>query len=178
MKLQIVFFFCLQIVAIELKAQWSVVSPVTPWGTTYGVWISNSFSGHKCSGKETINFDYDAAGNRILRYASTGVDFKSQKNNAEKYGAKHETANLIADSSNPETDFLIFPNPATDLISISQQGEELKGNYELYNSVGQMVLSKSAASRTEMEINDFPPGIYLLMLKSGSYTKQWKITKI
>lgn len=178
MKLQIVFFFCLQIVAGELKAQWTVVSPVTPWGTTYGIGLFTVSHGYKCSGKETIYFDYDAAGNRILRYISTGVDFKSQKDNAEKYDKEHEKSKLMSDFDAGETDFLIFPNPATDLVTISQMGEELKGNFELYSSTGQLLLSKSAAVNTEMEITTFPSGIYLLTFKSADYTKQWKITKI
>jgi hypothetical protein len=178
MKLQIVFFLCLQIMVGELKAQWTVVSPVTPWGTTYGVWIPTGQAGVKCSGKETIYFDYDAAGNRVLRYTSTGVDFKSQKFGTGKYDVEPEKAKLTLDFDAGETDFLVFPNPATDLITISQMGEELKGDFGLYNSVGQLLLSKSAVVNTELEITNLLSGIYLLTFKSGNYTKQWTISKI
>ncbi len=77
----------------------------------------------------------------------------------------------------------VFPNPAQDLLNISLKGIELNGAIiEMYNQVGQIVLTKSISSSTSaarINTNDLTEGVYFIKVTSGnnSYNSNVVITK-
>lgn len=63
--------------------------------------------------------------------------------------------------------FLIYPNPANDFITIQAEGNSLiKSTYQVYNTMGQLVLSGSFSGQTNntIDISVLETGIYTIRL--------------
>lgn len=75
----------------------------------------------------------------------------------------------------PEPDrseVLIFPNPATDHISLQGEGREL-GEIALFNALGQLIRYEEHPDligevRINLDLADLTPGIYLVRTRSGA----------
>jgi hypothetical protein len=68
----------------------------------------------------------------------------------------------------------IYPNPATDLLSVDV-GELEAGNLSLYNMVGQLQLKKAIDSRVNtLDVSIFPAGTYFIKVSTdeGSISKK------
>ncbi len=60
----------------------------------------------------------------------------------------------------------IFPNPATNKLTIS--GSQPIGGVEIFNMVGQKMLSAQILlQNTELDISQFPPGVYLVRINNS-----------
>lgn len=71
---------------------------------------------------------------------------------------KNETSSF--ENVNPETQFTLYPNPATDWVKVSRTGD-----YEIYNTAGQLVLR---ASKTNLlNISGLTKGMYVVKGESG-----------
>lgn len=70
---------------------------------------------------------------------------------------------------NTENQVLIYPNPATNDVTIqSGSGNRLK-EIKLYNSLGELVYTtKTYTEKHSIPIGQFPPGIYMLRLNDGN----------
>jgi hypothetical protein len=72
----------------------------------------------------------------------------------------------------------IYPNPASELLSIEMpQTENNQIQYQLVNAVGSILQSGLFYSRVDIELTDFPSGIYIVQLKSGNKLSSQKIFK-
>ena len=70
----------------------------------------------------------------------------------------------------------IYPNPVKDIITIANS--EVINTVELYNSIGQLVLSSAPnATQFTLNINHVPAGVYFATVKSGKQTKSTRIIK-
>jgi len=67
----------------------------------------------------------------------------------------------------------IYPNPATDYITIEGLEDKLDG--AIYNSLGAKIQAFSISDQTTIDIGNFAPGIYLLVFENG-WTKRIIIT--
>ncbi len=81
-----------------------------------------------------------------------------------------DDSNIISDSGKPS--FSIFPNPATDNISISLQGFENDAVIQLINLHGQVLntinIDESELMQTlEINVSGFTPGLYFVNVKSN-----------
>jgi len=74
---------------------------------------------------------------------------------------------------NTENSVLIYPNPATNDVTIqSGAGDRLK-EIELYNSLGELVYTtKTYTEKHSIPIGQFPPGIYLLRLNDRNQSSK------
>jgi hypothetical protein len=83
------------------------------------------------------------------------------------------TGNLI---EKPK-EILIYPNPATDVITIQMSNTEAS-TIEIIDVTGKVVLIRNnQAQRATIDINNLPNGIYLVRVSSGSNMEVQKIIK-
>jgi hypothetical protein len=79
---------------------------------------------------------------------------------------------LGVDKKNTQHQFLIFPNPAINQLTIKADLNE-PVNYQIYNSVGQVVKSGILlAEATSIGINQLNQGLYMIELKSATTTER------
>ena len=73
--------------------------------------------------------------------------------------------------------FMIYPNPATDSVSIAFPAGYEKGTISLYNTMGQLMVSRELTSDNKsIALGGFSSGMYLYKIESGSATQSGKIT--
>ncbi len=85
------------------------------------------------------------------------------KINAQTKEVRANVQTAITNSHIPE--FAIFPNPASDYITITDlQGENLA--YKIFNSVGQNIVSDLLNSDGKIDVQDLKEGVYLIYLKN------------
>jgi hypothetical protein len=69
------------------------------------------------------------------------------------------------ESLSRENDFILFPNPADESITIrlgSNQTSELK----LYNTLGQLIRNDLVQRQTTIDVSNFSAGVYYIVLQS------------
>jgi uncharacterized delta-60 repeat protein len=59
---------------------------------------------------------------------------------------------------------LIYPNPVSNELNIEIEGNKGLVNYEIFNSIGQVVFKGKAIEKTTIQTSNFAPGIYLIKL--------------
>lgn len=58
----------------------------------------------------------------------------------------------------------IFPNPATDYIEISGVNQTISDNIQIYNSLGQIVLTYKYSDNQRINLTNIPVGLYYLKI--------------
>jgi hypothetical protein len=91
---------------------------------------------------------------RLVRNASTGIN-ENMKNNI----------------------FKIYPNPVSDELVISMQGNNETVQFEIFNSIGQIVYKGSFIEKTVVQVDGFLPGIYIVKLYNGKTFEYEKFIK-
>lgn len=77
----------------------------------------------------------------------------------------------------------VYPNPATDQVTVIVKGSDNdKVTLRLLNAMNSIILEKSFTAshdnfRTELDVSNLPSGVYLLQIKTGSFTTVKKIVK-
>ena len=61
----------------------------------------------------------------------------------------------------------VYPNPVTDELIIEYVGNKEKTDFQILNTISQIVFSGSMVDRTVVETNNLTPGVYLVKIKSG-----------
>ena len=62
----------------------------------------------------------------------------------------------------------IYPNPVSNELIIEIKGNKEKTDYEILNSIGQIVFKSNFIEKTTVQTNNFAPGFYLVKLKNLS----------
>ena len=122
----------------------------------------------------TIKFEYDESGHRDYRYVIT-----------------LSSAKITADSSStsqflkPVEDHIgfqeikIYPNPTKgllkiDLPSLNDQVVSLR----VHDSNGKLIIQQTGTGfGNEINLYDYPSGLYILNIRIGQEKKEWKIIK-
>lgn len=71
----------------------------------------------------------------------------------------------------------IYPNPVTNELTIELEGNTTKTNFEILNSLGQVVYNGNIVEKTVVQTASFTPGIYIIKLESGKTFEFKKIIK-
>lgn len=91
------------------------------------------------------------------------------------------TSDACQTLSNTDYNFLdnfqLYPNPATDIITVSSA--VTFDDYEVYNSLGQQIISKKSITTTDFTINvsQFSSGVYFLKIYKDNQSKTEKFIK-
>ena len=77
-----------------------------------------------------------------------------------------------------KNDFILYPNPVSDYISISLPEGHDKGSFLIYNVLGQIISDDLLTSQTSnISLKSLDKGIYVYKLESGVFSKKGKIIK-
>ena len=68
--------------------------------------------------------------------------------------------------------FQIYPNPVSNTLNIEANGEF---NYVLYNSVGQEMVNGAAKGNQQINVNNFPKGVYYLRVSTNTQVSTKKV---
>jgi hypothetical protein len=118
-----------------------------------------------------VGFDRNTPGKNNLYYNSgTGWNvsgFKGALMIRPVFGKKIPSPVGIRELETILANINVYPNPASDLVYISNQSE-FAVRYELRNALGQLVLSDVCqSSQHEISTSNLPSGIYFLTLLNG-----------
>ena len=84
------------------------------------------------------------------------------------------TVNSQLGVENAELEFSVYPNPTTDVFLISCSGEF---NFEIFNSLGQLVSSGNGKDKREVSMSNLSDGIYFVKIISGSKSNSIQLIK-
>ncbi len=71
----------------------------------------------------------------------------------------------------------IYPNPVSNELVIEIDGNNKKFNFEILNTIGQVVLKGNLVEKTTVQTGNFSPGVYLIKLENGKTFEFKKIIK-
>lgn len=137
-------------------------------------YIENSYA------QTTIYYQYDLAGNRVLRTISL-----SKSTQSVSIDTVHQTQTV---SENPKvyTDsidnkkILIYPNPTKGNITIDIEGyqQDAYSFICVFNLSGNMLKSEPiTSSSSEIDLSYYPAGLYIIEIKLVGKTSVWKVIK-
>jgi len=125
------------------------------------------------SQSQSIKFNYDASGNRILRFIIT-----------------KSTEASISDSAVPSTDYqnqhlanlqiVIYPNPTTDIIHIKLNSldKDITVDAHIFSEKGEKLTSFTInGCERNYDFSNYSTGIYYLKIRIDDRVENWKIIK-
>ncbi len=74
-------------------------------------------------------------------------------------------------------DIFIYPNPVANELIIEIANNKETVNFEIYNSIGQVVFNSSLIQKTVIQTNNFAKGVYLIKLENKKIFEFKKIVK-
>ncbi|MCK9613497.1 MAG: SBBP repeat-containing protein [Bacteroidales bacterium] len=145
---------------------------VSQWGTYYGG-----------SGQEkTLRITCDAGGNVFVTgrtasatgIAASGAHQETLAGN-DAFVAKFSTYAIIEEDV--FLSIIIYPNPVTNELIIEAKDNKEAINFEIFNSLGQIIFKGDLIEKTAIQTTNFTPGVYLIKLESDNTFKFKKIVK-
>ena len=130
---------------------------------------------------QTIGYEYDASGNRILRNTVVlkSIPTKAAKIDSTKQAEIQELEKGILVEAG-ELSFMVYPNPTQGQLRLQIKGNVPKksGQLTLFNSLGNSVLHKATTGDiTDIDMSFCPVGSYVLILQLEGKRYDWKIMK-
>lgn len=126
-----------------------------------------------------IKYGYDDSGNRksrnVIFMQSTLADSSGNSPTEKSTPQKQVFTESIG-----EQKVLIYPNPTRGQLLVEIQGavEDTKIYLYLYSLSGNLLISKSPASSSiPVDLTGYPVGTYILKVKVGSKTSEWRVVK-
>ena len=98
-------------------------------------------------------------------------------------GCSSDTSNIInvvltgIELSENNNTIKVYPNPVSNELIIEIEGNKERVNFEIFNSIGQIVFRGSMLEKTIVQTSSFSPGVYLIKLKNGKTFEFKKIVK-
>jgi len=84
-------------------------------------------------------------------------------------------ADFTAVINNEQTILKVYPNPASDLITVQLFNSDKSGTIELFDNTGKKVISEIVRNTKQLDINHIPPGLYIYRIKLNQEIKTGKI---
>ncbi|MDR0560369.1 MAG: T9SS type A sorting domain-containing protein [Prevotellaceae bacterium] len=140
---------------------------------------------------QSLNYNYDASGNRTKRYVPVATKSRSTDTALYKPAADSSAIKNIDDSygdvpaletgeKSDELDVKVYPNPTSEtleveIINLKTNG---KAQLEIYTFAGQLIKRiDRVQSRQIIDLSDCASGIYLLQIIADGKTVSVKIIK-
>ena len=136
----------------------------------------------------TREYDYDEAGNRIsckvLRLSEPTLAPPDSTEREELAVPSNELLELATEyfvEKIAQTEIKIYPNPATEKITLEFSGDVRVENFrpvQLYSLTGQLLQQQPVHSTTTViSLTGYPKGAYILKVQINGRTEDWKIIK-
>lgn len=122
----------------------------------------------KSVAQHCISFDYDVKGNCVERMFYDGCD----KNDDENIADFVETGHV--------ENISLYPNPTDGfmLLSVMECCDEESSSYGIYDINGVLLKTGSVCSKTTLDIGDFLPGTYLVVVVVDGVSYSHTIVKL
>ncbi|MDD3077750.1 MAG: T9SS type A sorting domain-containing protein [Paludibacter sp.] len=124
-------------------------------------------------GQTTVSYEYDQAGNRIVRKVIT-----LEASSAKKHVETPDTA--VVNDKLGEQEVSIYPNPTRGHLGVEIKGMEETEIVQItiYNGQGAVMYNKPAnAGINSIDLRAYSTGWYIMRLESGETRKEYKIIK-
>jgi YD repeat-containing protein len=129
---------------------------------------------------QTINFAYDAAGNRVSRTINLGNTKSSAIGNESEQFAFEQSEDFFTEVL-AEKEIKIYPNPTRGQLRVDILGyEQLNNNssIQVFSSGGSLVYRTNSLSQSNnINLSSKPAGLYLMQIVIGEEKSTWKIIK-
>ena len=143
-----------------------------------------------------VTYDYDASGNRIVRkIVNMNPHYLPEPSDSTETQKLQVESNELPVTSNEllelateyfvekiaQTEIKIYPNPATEKITLEFSGDVRVENFrplQLYSLTGQLLLQQPVhSSTTVISLSGYSKGAYILKVQINDITEDWKIIK-
>ena len=124
-------------------------------------------------------YEYDAAGNRIVRKVIELPVPDNMYNNTESDSVCHVDSVYYIDNVQDYT-IKICPNPTSSLIYVDIEGDNADKNATLsvYNISGSLLHTKQiTGNSTIVDLSNYPVGAYLVVMQFKNEKTTWKVLK-
>jgi hypothetical protein len=121
---------------------------------------------------QSVHFVYDVSGNRTQRFI---VYDKSVSALTDSTVIKGPLTDLLGDIK-----ITLFPNPTLGSLSIeiAHMPDDAEGTIKIHNQEGKLLKQFDIeSSSNQIDLSDYPNGIYILLINVGQKVSDWKIIK-
>ncbi len=121
---------------------------------------------------QTQKFWYDASGNRTSRKT---IGLKSESGIIDDKNTPEKFSDQVG-----EKEILIYPNPVRSHLTIEINGYEegINAGFYVIDQGGRQIINQNRATQsTTLDLSEFPPGVYFLLIKVGNERSKWTIIK-
>ena len=125
-------------------------------------------------------YDYDAAGNRILRKTITVNLAPPAPQDSIPSEERQVTSDVFFVEEVAQVEIKIYPNPTTERVTMEISAwENLQtGVFTLYSLSGQLLQEQPVYSATTtVSLANLPKGAYILKVQINNRVEDWKIIK-
>jgi len=142
------------------------------WHFKLNEWTLADFSMEVCDGRPHSDIDLDTTYwlNTVGRFCPWGSRI-----------AEETEATNIRDITGGYMDIAIYPNPASEYISLVS-AVSINGQLQIYDMTGRLVLQQAvilpANGTIVTDVHTLTPGIYMLTIHDGRHTMQQRISMI
>lgn len=143
------------------------------------------YNGYSQQLYKQINYEYDAAGNRIARHTILSFNKKSnQDTTTTKDVVTLDSSNTQKQNTallNKNAVVSIFPNPTADLVKLSIQGfnETNEAKLILSDAYGkEIIVNEKFNSSTIIDLTSYSSGVYFVYLIVNNQKHVYRINKI
>ena len=138
------------------------------------------------SNAQTIDFEYDAAGNCVIKYKT--ITMPAPKMQSVEKQQNDSTEEIIDNINAPapvediigDTKIVIYPNPTDGIlvVEIQNSNAQTSVNYTLMQANGKHITNgTSAGNPLLLNLSGFSSGVYLLRLTIDAKSQTYKILK-
>lgn len=132
---------------------------------------------------QTINYAYDASGNRVSReilFPPIAKPMEIDSTQLNEPDSIHKNMNFFIDPMESFT-LKIYPNPTDGklFVEILNMNNNQTGTLSIFNCNGQLIRldENFSGELTQIDITTQPSGIYILKVVIGEEIREWKIIK-
>lgn len=138
-------------------------------------WKSFSMSTFTYAIQDSLSYFVQSQNGNIYKIMFTAFGGSATGN--IEFSSELVSLNGVDDFEIDENEFILFPNPAYNVVNIRGDFEE-KTDLDIYNITGQRVFSKTVEStnNTSLPINDFKSGIYFVKIVRGDFIRTLKLS--
>lgn len=122
--------------------------------------------------QQSLSYAYDAAGNRISRT----IILETRASMA----MEERKDSVFFEEMLAEKQLKIYPNPVEQQLNIAvdEYSSSLDGFFELYDTNGKLLKkAKMIEYKTQVDMSNFIPGVYILKISLNKKDTTWKIIK-
>jgi uncharacterized repeat protein (TIGR03803 family) len=135
--------------------------------TRNGAILGTSFNGG--THNEGVLYKYDIALNVFSKIYDFEFATKGAYPNGELIELPANAPNGISDYINAKEDLLLYPNPASNNLTIKQFGNESIKEIKIYNMLGEEILKQVQNDRVALvDVSGLPSGVYMVEVVSAS----------